>query len=544
MKITFYDDEIKYGIKYKVIKLDRNNFLLYPLSLVKGYDNGVEFKTENESIPFVSTKNDLKNRFVVDKVYSSSDLKYLYDFEGEDEFVVDFFFYDYESVIVLVNTDNDKGLAKLDLDYKMVTDQSCDAVYCMDRSYPSALLNEGAINELLTCKSREELEFMLNKYRTLVKSFQSDFRGKQVSRIYVSDGQVKYIESLKNIENSFEDEVVSQVNDEIIKKHFESDETDISYNGLRQYIKERVFGHDEEIDTFAQKIYMNYTALDDESIESILLVGPTGTGKTETVHAACKYLGLPCYEVNASNIVPQGIKGMSIEDVIIGLYENASRDIKKAEKGIIFLDEFDKLNDSDLDLKEPVKNILLTFTAGGIFPIDTEYYNFTFNSSRATKIYAGVFDRISDKIKSLGFNSVLEFNAVLSSDEELRKKIIDKKYFTLEELSRISTILAYNDLDRETKKQILTCSKLSEFIKKKNRYKRQFNIDLEASSDYIDAILDSLDKDALGMRSVNNYVKRTIDQVEKSILDGGISGGKKLVLTRDTVSNPRKFDVL
>ena len=288
---------------------------------------------------------------------------------------------------------------------------------------------------------------------------------------------------------------------------------------------------------------MNYTAEGNETVESILLVGPTGTGKTETVHAACEYLNIPSYEVNASNIVPQGIKGMSIEDVITGLYESAGRNVKKAEKGIIFLDEFDKLNDSDLDLKEPVKDILLTFTAGGNFPIENDRYKFDFNSSRTTKIYAGVFDRITEKVKSLGFNSTPEGNEKLGSAEEIRKKIIEKEYFTQEELTRISTILAYNELDRETKKQILISSKLSEFTKKKNRYKRQFKIDLIADDTYIEAILDTIDKDAQGMRNINNYVKETINTVERKILEGEVQKNKQLILTRDTVEDPNKFEV-
>ena len=86
---------------------------------------------------------------------------------------------------------------------------------------------------------------------------------------------------------------------------------------------------------------MNYTALDGEDVESILLVGPTGTGKTETVKAACEYLDIPYFFINASNIVPQGIKGMSIEDVIVGLFEAANYDEKIAQRGLIFLDEFD-----------------------------------------------------------------------------------------------------------------------------------------------------------------------------------------------------------
>ena len=79
---------------------------------------------------------------------------------------------------------------------------------------------------------------------------------------------------------------------------------------------------------------MNYTAIDGEPVESILIVGPTGTGKTETVKAASEYLCIPFFEANASNLVPQGIKGTSLEDIAISLYEFAQKDIKLAERGI------------------------------------------------------------------------------------------------------------------------------------------------------------------------------------------------------------------
>ena len=544
MRVVFEDVE-KYGIKYKVSKLDKDNFLLFPICLIKGHENKDGFKTDTELLHYANNREDLKSRYVADMIFDKEELEYVYEYSGEEDFLGEYFFEEHKDVIVLVNTAEKDHLSKVDLNFKMIADQSCDAVYCMDESYPAVLLNAHAVEDLKTCRTKKDLDVVLKKYSEQLKSFQDTNRDKKVSRIYVSNGKVNYIETLKKIDKADIDRKIEAVLNEEMDKMDESeiDKDGVSYNGLRKYIKERVYGHDEAIDTLAQKIYMNYTAEDGDSIESILLVGPTGTGKTETVHAACEYLNLPSYEVNASNIVPQGIKGMSIEDVIIGLYESAGRNVKKAEKGIVFLDEFDKLNDSDLDLKEPVKNILLTFTAGGNFPIDNDRYKFDFNSSRTTKIYAGVFDRITEKVKSLGFNSTLEFAEVLGSDEEIRKKIIEKGYFTQEELTRISTILAYNELDRETKKQILTSSKLSEFTKKKDRYKRQFKIELIADDTYIEAILDSIDKDAQGMRNINNYVKRTIDTVERKILEGEISRNKQLILTRNTVDNPNNFEV-
>ena len=545
MRVIIEDIE-KYGIKYKVTKLDKDNFLLFPVCLIKGYEKKDGFKTDTEILHYANNREDLKNRYVADMIWDKQELEYAYDCDTtneEEDFIGQYFFEDHKNVIIFANTSDKSGISKIDLDFKIIADQSCDAVYCMDESYPTILLNHTAFEELATCKTKKDLDVVLEKYKNVLRNFKDANKNKKVSRIYVSDGKVNYIETLKHVSTSeIDDKIETVLNEEIDKMDEEPiDKNGVSYNGLRQYIKERVYGHDEAIDTLAQKIYMNYTAEDSDSIESILLVGPTGTGKTETIHAACEYLNIPSYEVNASNIVPQGIKGMSIEDVIVGLYENAGRSVKKAEKGIIFLDEFDKLNDSDLDLKEPVKNILLTFTAGGNFPIDNDRYKFDFNSSRTTKIYAGVFDRITEKVKSLGFNSILELAEVLGTDEEIRKKIIEKGYFTQEELTRISTILAYNELDRETKKQILTSSKLSEFTKKKDRYERQFKIDLIADDTYIEAILDSIDKDAQGMRNINNYVKRTIDTIEKKILEGEVPRNKRLILTKDTVFDPNQF---
>ena len=233
---------------------------------------------------------------------------------------------------------------------------------------------------------------------------------------------------------------------------------------------------------------------------------------------------------------------MSIEDVIIGLYEASGRDKKRAERGLVFLDEYDKVNSSELDIKTAVKQILLSFNDGSSIPIRDDNYDLTFNSKMTNKIYAGVFDKISQKERSLGFG-VKNDEVVLGDDEDIRRKIIDKGYFTLEELSRITTILGYNELSRDTKKQILLNSKLSEFAKKRERYKRQFGVDLLATDDYIEAILDSISNSSTGMRSVNNFVKRSIDTAEKGLLENERKGYKKLVLTKDTVSDPKKFDL-
>ena len=541
----------EYGIKYKVIKLSKTQYILFPISLEKIPIDSYDFNKEDQQYNYLYDKSDLKNRYVIDKAFSKDELEYIYEYAGDEEFLSQYYFEDYKDILIYITIEQDDVLNKSEIDLKRFQEKDIDLAFFMDKNIPAIILNDDALNQLLNSNDIREIKVLLEKYKKLVNSF-PEYNKKGITKINVENGKVKSLETSRkitgeNIETQTDihreqDSKIGYPN--IIKKSNLQINPEITYQGLRDAIKEKVFGHDEEIDTFAQKLYMNYTAEDNEPVESILLVGPTGTGKTETVKAACEYLDIPSFSANAANIVPQGIKGMSIEDIIVGLFERADYDENKAQRGLIFLDEFDKLNESDIDIKSTVKNILLTFTAGGTFPIDNDRYTFQFDSSMTNKVYAGVFQKISEKEKSIGFAETSNTGKVLGTDQEMREKIIAKGYFTLEELSRISTILGYEDLDRETKRNILLYSKISEFAKKRERYKRQFGVDLIAEDSYLEAILDSISNSATGMRSLNNFVKRTIDSAERYLLEHEKDTYKKLVLTKDTVEDHTKFDLL
>ncbi len=542
--------ELEYGIKYHVIKLDKSKFLLFPISLIKGIAIGTQFQSADDIISLICDKKDLKNKYIVDNVFSLEDLKIIYDFEEDNlnddnqQFLGDYFYNDFKEKIIYAEITKDSDIVQRhEIDLTFIKEKEEDITYMYNKNIPSIVLNKDILNELLKCNDFHKTKMILEKYKRLLSDFDKTSKKTGVTKIHVVNGKVEEIETIKKVENQFSSINVADTKNSNDIMHIANSKAQVSYQGLCKYIKERVFGHDKEIDVFAQKLYMNYTALNNEGTEAILLVGPTGVGKTETVNAACSYLDIPSIIVNASNLVPQGIKGMSMEDVILSLYNLARFDLNKAQRGLIFLDEFDKLNDSDLDIKTVIKNILLTFTSGGIFPISTENYEFNFNSSMTNKIFAGVFDRITDNQKVAGFNTG-EQNQKLLNDNDIRKKIIEKKYFTLEEISRISTILVFNDLDRETKKKILLESKLSELYKKNTRYKRQFGIDIKIDDTFIDAILDSIPNSEMGMRSVNNAFKRILNDVERSLLENENVGYKKLILTKDTVINSNNFDLL
>ena len=536
----------QFAIKYESKKITDERYVLVPVGLLKGEETEDGFKSEKGySYPILYDVINPKQKYYADMVYADDELSLIFDYDGDDEdFIGEYFYSRYKDTILFVDTTdvNEAGILYRNMiNLKMISDEIDSAVYYMDGPIPNVVLNEKSIRKMMDCKSLKEIKLMLTKYQSELASITKHRETDGVTRISITGNKVNYYETTMKVDlDSLDEALWSQPEGKTI---LVANGGEVSYQGLRNYLKERIFGHDSEIDTFAQKLYMNYTAEEGETVESILFVGPTGTGKTETVRAACEYLGIPMFEANASNLVTQGIMGMSIEDVITGLYENAGCDLKKAQRGLVFLDEFDKLSDTNLETKAPVKNILLTFTAGGCSPINNGHYNFIFNSAMTNKIYAGVFERVTDKTNAIGFNVLQKVAPLAGTDEELRKKIVEKKYFTNEELTRISTILAYGDMSRDVKKDILLHSKLSEYVKKRDRWKRQFGIDLVIEDDAIDALLDQQSSISTGMRSVNNTMKKTTDIAERAILENEKAGYKKLVLTRDTVDNPKKFDL-
>jgi len=517
-----------FAVKYRVIRLEKNKYILYPVKLQKGELYGFDFVTEDETVPILDRPKSLKEKYVTGAVYSSDDLRLLYgefdegkpDDSLDEDFLGEYFFSDSKDKIIYVETNDSNEIQRmLDIDLGFMQEKEEDAIYTYKKDIAAVTLNKDALDTMLELEDIKKIKILLQRYRQSLESLKDYNDNQGVTRVKVINGKIAEIDTGASITDLENIQPITNIDVEINSKKDSPIKNDFTYQGLRNYIKEYVFGQDKAIDTFAQKLYMNITAEQGETVDSILFVGPTGTGKTETVEAAGRYLNIPYFPYNASNLNAEGIVGVSVENVLTSLYEMAGGDLLRAQRGIVFFDEFDKLNDSELDTKTVLKNILLTFNGGGKFPIvKGDKINFIFDTLMTNKIYAGVFQRINDSKKnSIGFtNSSNQNKEIIETD--IRRLITEKKYFTLEELSRFSTILPFYELDRDTKVRILKESKLSTLAQKRKRYKRQFGLDIELTDDFIEAIIEKLDKSETGMRSLNNILKKIMDCAEKEII--------------------------
>lgn len=507
----------EYGIKYRPIKVDDNKYLLFPVGLEGGLSDGLIFSTEEKGIPILKYKCDLKNKYVISKIFATEDLEKMYHYDEDTDVLGNSFFNSYKDVLLLVDSTEDKVKIS-EIDLKEFSRSRIDSTCYVNNEF-SVMLTEETLNKLMECEDIGEMKLMLEAFRRNIDG---------VKRVVeVKEGHDKDIDVDKNpVRNSAKPGV----------------STEVTYNGLRNAIKERIFGHDKEIDRIAHKLYMNYIARKGDTISAILLIGPTGTGKTETINIAAHYMNLPFVSYNASKLVRNGIRGKTTEKLLYDLYKASGKKKELAERGIFYLDEFDKFVDSSFDMNDDVRSGLLTLIGGEKISIDG--IDEPFDTTMLSKVCTGVFERLGKPNKQMGFGSSTDYEVHFESSDDLRRKMIEEKYFTAEEIERFKVLLRFDKLDLDTKRNILLSSKNSELMNKRKRYKEQFGIDLLLTDDFVDAVFESLPKDDIGgMRSLNNFVEEIMDDAEEAIIEDPNHGYKRLLLTRKVVDDHTKFDL-
>ena len=169
--------------------------------------------------------------------------------------------------------------------------------------------------------------------------------------------------------------------------------------------------------------------------------------------------------------------------------------------------------------------------------IDKQSGDYTFNTKMLNKVFAGAFQELFEKKKApMGFGTA-------SQQEEFvftPSKITEGNYYGKELVTRIPHIYSYNPLTKEDQRRVMLESKLSVLLAKKKRYEEQFGVELIILDDYINAILDKLNKDNKSMRDLNNTILETLSEAEYQLLanEGKI---KQLILTPELVANPKNI---
>ena len=330
---------------------------------------------------------------------------------------------------------------------------------------------------------------------------------------------------------------------------------------IKEFLDEYVIGQDRAKKMLAVAVYNHYKRINhnlvdrpDDGVEleksNILLVGPTGTGKTLLAKTIAKLLDVPFTIVDATVLTEAGYVGEDVESILTRLLQEADFDVAKAERGIVFIDEIDKIarmSDNPSITRdvsgEGVQQAMLKLLEGNVINVppkggrkhpEQEFIHV--NTQNILFICGGAFEGIERRIAQRLNTQVIGFGAA-------QKQVVDKnnllKYVDAQDLrayglipeiiGRLPVITYLDALDREALLRILTEPK-NAILK---QYAKLFEIDgmtLKIEDGVRELIVDTAIKNKLGARGLRSICEQIFDD---AMYDAPSSSKKTFTVTLD-----------
>lgn len=281
-------------------------------------------------------------------------------------------------------------------------------------------------------------------------------------------------------------------------------------------LKSNVIGQDEyvkQLVLFAFKHLANKELTDAGKMpinNNLLVVGPSGTGKTYGAKQLAKLIDVPILEVDCSNIVQTGYRGTnSVEHILFDAYDQFGQ---KSEHCIIYLDEFDKVYDLALDKdgkgKASQQNFLKMLEPNElVFERSGRGFSSKINTSGISYIASGSFDYLSRERK----NNKMGFNAINNIDTYIDKEDIVKSGFIPELIGRFNKIINLNSLDENDYYHILSNCRDSSYSQYRDLLKH-YGVELVVSNQVLKHLAHKASLSNFGARGLNQIVANYIDE--------------------------------